>query len=253
MQNLKRLTVFFLFLSSILTFSVGANENKAVDIQVVTELLPPYQITDAEGKPTGYAVDFVEKLLEEANVDASIEIYPWSRTYKIASKQKNVIIFSLARTHERESKFNWIGEIYKERYTFLKLKGNNSVKVKSLDEAKKYSVTVAEDSVGDHMLTKMGFSQLDKTSGFDQCIKMVVNKRTDLILASTYALRHSLTPSELTSDKLEIVYQFTSNSSGLYVAMSQGSDPNLVSQFKTAFEKLKKQGTLNKLREKWNI
>jgi len=159
----------------------------------------------------------------------------------------------LARRPERESNFIWIGEIHRESYTLLKLKSNHEIKIESIEDAKNFSITIPQDSVGDHLLTKLGFNNLEKTSGFDQCIKMVLTKRVDLLLASDYALNHTMTSPEFTSKDLQVAFEFDEHSSGLYIAMSAGSDPVIVDRLTKAFNKLYKQGLLNQLKAKWKI
>ena len=248
----------FLLLSFVL---VSANLNaqaptikKDIHLSIATELLPPYQFVDAHGNITGYAVDFVEAILDDLGIQDKIQMYPWARTYKLATSRKNVLIFSIAKTPERESMFHWIGELHQERYSFFTLKTNEHIQVQSLEDAKAYNIAVTRSSVADHMLSKLGFTQLEKTDSFGQCLIMLIKKHSDLILASDYALNHKYTTRELSSDALKLIYNMDDiYSSGLFLAMSADSDPVIINKLRQSFKKLKDNGEMDRLKIKWDI
>ncbi|TQV72777.1 amino acid ABC transporter substrate-binding protein [Aliikangiella marina] len=251
---MKRLAIIIFAILNLSCFAKFTfSKESDVKLKVVTELLAPYQTIDKAGNLSGYAVEIVEALLADANITAEIEMFPWARTFKIASEDKNVLIFTLARHPERESHFLWLGQIHQETYTLLKIKQNSAVSINSIDDAKRYAITIPEDSVGDHLLTQLGFTNLERTSGFEQCIKMVLTGRADLVLASDYALRHDMTTPEYTSKNLTVAFEMSGQSSGLYIAMSKDSSPQLVKKLTNSFRRLQAEGLIDSLKSKWKI
>jgi len=246
------LTLASLLLSAPLLKS-SENLTDFPEVNIITEQLPPYQFIDDNNRIQGYSVELVKEILDEAGINQSIQLYPWARTYKLATTRKNVIVFSLARIPDRESKFIWIGQLHEETYNFLTAKTNKDLRIKSLDEAKKYSIAVTRSSVADHLLTRLGFEHLEKTASFDQCIAMVIKNRIDLILASKHAIKYRVTNSKLVLENLISVFELKGHSTGLYLAMSADSDPQLVDKLKTAFETIKSRGTIEKLKRQWEI
>ena len=67
------------FLTLLSFASFGANH-----ISVVTEDWPPYNYLDENGEMTGYSTKVVKKVLEKANVQYDIRLYPWARSYEMA-------------------------------------------------------------------------------------------------------------------------------------------------------------------------
>lgn len=93
--------LFFYLLSS----QVNAN-----DILVVTENFPPYQFKEA-GHVKGKATKVVTKILDESGLDYKIELINWSEAMFLVENRNDVLIYSLTRSAERESKFKWISKI----------------------------------------------------------------------------------------------------------------------------------------------
>src|ERR1039457_4975179 len=70
-----------------------------------------------EGKVAGPATEVVELTLRKAGfAEYQIKLYPWARSYDMALKEPNVLIYLIARTPARESLFKWAGEIMKVQF-----------------------------------------------------------------------------------------------------------------------------------------
>ena len=78
--------------------------------QIMTADFPPY-VYEEDGQMKGLATEFVQAVLEDLEMEADITLYPWKRAYDIATKEKNVLIYTLARIPAREGKFHFIGEV----------------------------------------------------------------------------------------------------------------------------------------------
>jgi polar amino acid transport system substrate-binding protein len=245
-----RLVLLFIIVGLVNTATIAA---EIPSFSVATELLPPYQYIDDQGNMTGYAVELVQAILDDLESSEEIWMYPWARTYKLATSRKNVLVFSLARTPERESLFHWIGEIHHENYTLFALKSNQEINVNSLEDATTYNVAVTRSSVAEHILTRLGFNSLEKTDSFEQCITMLLRKNSDLILASDYALKHQHFTQRISTDEIRRVYSLDGYSSGLYLAMSEDSDQALIDKLRASFQKFEKNGTIARLKLKWKL
>ena len=128
-------------------------------IQVVTETTP-YTYLKGD-RVIGAATEVVEKTLQSAGLtDFKIKIYPWARAYDMALKEPDVLIYLIARTPVREPQFKWAGEIMKIQYHLYRLRVRTEVDVKTLDEAKKYTIGVMRDDVRHQYLQSKGFTRL---------------------------------------------------------------------------------------------
>lgn len=140
----------------VLMASLAVSAVQAETIQVVTEELPPYNMT-VDGRLTGMGTEVVEAMLERAGLSASVQSMPWARAYDLALHSDNVLIYSLARIPQREALFQWVGPIAPTRWSMYAL-ASKPIKLASLDEAKAYQNGVVKQDVGELYLLSHGFT-----------------------------------------------------------------------------------------------
>ena len=134
------------------------------EIKIYTEEKPPNNFEGKNSKVTGISTEIVEEIFKKAKIKYSIEILPWARALDTASKRKDIGLYSLARTHDREDSFYWIGPLIKNDWTFFTRK-NSKIKIQKLDDAKKYLVGVYKQSALSNYLLENGFKP-DKNLDF---------------------------------------------------------------------------------------
>ena len=69
------LSIFFI------SFLCNAVQIPKYDVNVVTEILDPYQMYNDEGQLDGLSTDIVKALFKQANAKANIKVMPWPRAY----------------------------------------------------------------------------------------------------------------------------------------------------------------------------
>lgn len=117
------------FLLCLSCFSSVAKDS----LRIVTEEWPPYNYTNDNGKVVGAATAKVRWILEQADIDYTLESYPWARAIDLASSKKNVAIFSVYRTQVREPQFKWVCPLISPVPTFIfKLKARTDLNVVTL-------------------------------------------------------------------------------------------------------------------------
>ena len=100
MKNFFFLVIFFCF-------------GYAQELHIYTEELPPYNYTK-NGEIVGVSTVFLQHIMKEYGEElkkGDIRIGSWSRGYEEALKDKKSMIYSTARTKEREKLFAWVGPI----------------------------------------------------------------------------------------------------------------------------------------------
>jgi len=226
----------------------------AETITVVTEHLPPFQfVADGELKG-GIATEVVQALLKEAGFMSKIEVFPWARAYKMAQEKKNVLIFSLARSPQRETEFKWVGAIYPLEDYFWALEQRQDIAIDKLDAAKRYLVGVPRDDNQHQFLLEQGFTSpqnLYLLASWSQAIKMLYAKRLDLIVGSPLLVSYNTKLLGLDSVRLKSVYKLPKSSEVLYIAFSKTTSDELVEKFCRAYEAIKRNGTYDAIIKKW--
>ncbi|WP_462379775.1 substrate-binding periplasmic protein [Pseudomonas sp. Marseille-QA0892] len=128
---------------------------QAHSIQIVTEELPPYNMT-VDGKLTGMSTEVVKAVLADVGIDATFQAMPWARAYDTALHGENVMIYSIARTPERESQFKWVGMVAPMRW-YLYSAASRPLALQTLDQAMPYQIATVKQDVGEQYLTERGF------------------------------------------------------------------------------------------------
>jgi hypothetical protein len=84
-----------------------------------------HKIENLKGPVTSAVKDFLDK----KGLAYKIETMVWGRAYNLAKLEKNILIYPLSRTKERETTFQWIKEISKQEYNLI---GRSSISPNTL-------------------------------------------------------------------------------------------------------------------------
>lgn len=165
-------------------------------LTVVTEDWPPYNYVDPRGKVVGSVTEQVERILQTAGVDYSLSVFPWARSYQMAQEQPNVLLFSVLRTPERETLFDWYCPIHRPiPMHFYRLTRNDKIVVNSIEDVKTYRVGVPRGDWNETYLLAQGFVEgknLDVTASNMVNLQTLIAGRIDLILDAEDAIHRRL-------------------------------------------------------------
>jgi polar amino acid transport system substrate-binding protein len=222
----------------------------AQSLRIVTEEFAPYNFqVDSEAR--GLSSEIVKAVLKQANLQASIEFYPWARAYEIANTEKNTLIYSIARIPEREAAFHWVGAIAPYKTSLYKLKANKFIQVDSINQAKKYQIGVSLNDVTVAYLQRHEFDSLKTVSSDVLNIRLLANNRIDLIAYDEASFAHTLQKEGLDASLFERAFRLDELSNQLYMAFSLGSDAALVIAFKEGLAAIKMNGIYDKIQLKY--
>ena len=240
---------FYLILN-IFLFFVCTKVFATDTIKVVTEELPPYNyIENKEIK--GISTAIVREVLKRSDIDATFKIYPWPRAYKMALNLPNILIYSIAKSEQREKLFQWVRPIINYSVYLYALK-NSNVEVSNLEEAKKYRIGVINEDISSQYLLKNGFEKDKQLIVFFDREKMVqdlFNNKLDFVclgeLVASSIIRNS-GPS-CNPEYVRKVFRLDLGRK-LYMAFSRWTDKSLVSRCQNVFDQMVKDGTYDRLK-----
>ncbi len=220
----------------------------AQTVQVVTEASAYVHLVD--GRAAGPATELTDKVLQLAGVkDYRINVYPWARSYEMAQTEPNVLIYLLARTPERETMFQWVGEYTQIRYALYKLRARADVNGTTLAAARNQVVGVMREDLRHQYLRKQGFTRLVLSSGGAENFSQLVNGQVDLIPMSDAGAVNYCREFKVDCNTLEKQLPLEEVNVGLYMAYSKGTTPELVKRTTAAFDQLRANGTVRRLME----
>ena len=249
MRGLASLIGFFMLTFVAVSGDDAFGDNDSVPkLTVVTEDFPPYNYL-VKKQPSGLAVEVLQAVLAELQLQPEIQFLPWARAYRKALTQPNVLIFSIARIPEREAQFHWIGEVAPYRTALYKL-ARNPIRIKSLEEAKQYDVGVSQEDVIYTFLKSEGFTRLDVIGSDLLNIRKLKYKRVPLIAYDEAAFNFAM-KTDRNPDTFERVLNIEPLSGSLFMALSLDSDPELIAGFTAALAKIKAEGRYEKIFERY--
>lgn len=231
--------------------SIANSEN--LQINVVTELLEPYQIENQDGTLGGFSTEVIDALFKQASCHANIRVLPWARAYEVARSTPNTMIYSIAHTKARDSLFHWVGSLKKENLYFWGLKSKFPNSIDSIEQLQNEKVAASRLSNVAHYLQENHFSNIYELIKEDQNMLMLFRGRVDLIVATELTLRTRAKKLGLDFHKMKKIKEVTELNNDLSIAFSKSTNPQLVSHFKQTFNAIKHDGVIEKIKAKWNI
>lgn len=234
-SHFKQLVIIFTF--SVLPIGLAL----ANSLSVVTE---ESSLQYSKGnKVVGPATELVKAVLKQAEIDGNFRIYPWPRAYKLAQTKSNVLIYSMARTPQREKQFKWVGEVIPLDYQFFKLKSKQSINPKEFTDTKSYRIGTIKDGAIHNFLKKNSFRNISTASNEGAYIKMFMAGRVDMIIVNKSSLRKRCAVFKIDCSLIEPVLPIPQISTGLYIAVSKQTDDTIHQKLVNAYNKVKEHGT----------
>jgi len=221
-------------------------------ILAVTEEFAPFNYTE-NGKVTGYSTRLVEEMFRRAGLAYELNSYPWSRTYKLAQTLPNVVIFTMARTPEREKEFQWIGALAKRKLYLYKLASRKDIQVEGIADAKKYWTSANRDDAAEKLLIGLGFSydkNLDLSPSDVSSLNKLLAGRVDFITGSDYTVGYLLQKEGIDASRLQRSIALVDQGE-YFVAASKNTSPEIVRRLRAAYEQMEKEGVIRSMQPKF--
>lgn len=225
-------------------------------LQVVSEELPPYNMT-LGGKVSGFSTEVVQAALKDMGLEPRIQMMPWARAYDLAMHGENVMIYSIARTPDREALFQWAGPIAPARW-FLFSTAAKPVHLHSLQQAldQRYQIATVHQDVGEQYLRSRHFEvgqTLQQSSHYALNYQKLKQGHVTLWisddLSATYTVRSlGENPGQTLYRSLELAEMGPSDFS---VAFSLATPAQTVERFRAALQQLRADGRYAAIQRRW--
>ncbi|WP_286263566.1 substrate-binding periplasmic protein [Thalassotalea atypica] len=214
---------------------------KDVNIEAVTEEAFPLQYSvDANIK--GPAAELVKRVLEEADLSYRMTAMPWARAYEVAKFKPNTLIFSMARTQEREHSFHWVGEVIRLEYYFFTTREFAASNAINLDTIKSFRLGAIRNTASLEHLYQQGFKYVSPVSNPDQNYEKLLTNRIDLFPASRSIFKASCENVRLDCDRFIPVMPLDMPPLSLYFALSKNTPQAMVDRITKAYQRVKARG-----------
>ena len=238
-----------LFILVALVFLASVQAALSAELTILTENLPPLNYVE-DGVLVGPSVDIVREIQRRVGSDDEIKVYPWARAYKMALEEENVVLFGMTHTEVRDDQFKWIGPLATKRDILVAKKGSG-IRINSLEDAKKVKrIGTLRDDTRERLLKRQGFTNLEPVSDEQMNARKLVLGRIDLW---TYKIPGLRTVCDLAGvDYKEIEEIYSLREINVDIAFSKKTSDTIVQKCKNAFNAMVADGTLMKIRKRWN-
>lgn len=213
---------------------------KTPPLLVVTEDLWPFNYIE-NNEIKGSTTILVKRIFEQADMDYTLALLPWARSYKMALTRPNVLIYTINKTPERSGKFHWVTQIpVKVESNFYAL-SRSPLANKQPSSLKELRIAALIESVNDDFLNRNEFNNISRVSKISQSVGMLKRQRVDLIISSENAILPALKNHNMKrSDIMKIGTAFSSKPA---IALSLATPQSTVNKLrKAALELEEKEG-----------
>ncbi|MEF2144709.1 MAG: transporter substrate-binding domain-containing protein [Desulfovibrionaceae bacterium] len=239
----RMLLCLVLLLCAALPLSAASQE-----LRVVTENWPPYNYLE-DGVVTGCSTQVVRAVLEEAGLHADIELLPWARAYLVAQSLPNVLIYTIARTPEREEFFHWIGPMGHRRVHFFRQASGPEFVVNGPEDIRDHVLGLVRGDFSHQYCQSLGLEEGEHyilAGSVEQSLEMLLAGRVSLISGTDEVMAQLLRDRGLEPETVVPVFELPGES-GYYMALSKGSDEDVLAALQEAFARLEALGEVQRL------
>ena len=230
------------------TFSVKADLGK---LEYVTEEYPPYNFSDAQGQPTGLAVDLLQMIWQHSGMTPQpVRILPWARGYYLLTQKPNVVLFATARTEARDPLFKWACPIGYAEIVLMGL-ASHPLKLTRLEDAQQHTIGAVRADVGEQLLLNSGFDEqkIMTANRLPQALRMLTSGRVDLISSNKATLMDLIQAQQLDPAQFEVRWVLSSEQ--FCFAFSHPVDDALVKEFQHGLTQVLASSEFQRIQHKY--
>lgn len=210
------------------------------ELAYVSEEYYPFNYTE-KGETRGVSVDLLRLVWKELGEEEhAIRMLPWARAYDRGCNVSNTVLFSMARTPQRENLFRWAGPIATVRFVLI-AKKSSRIRLDHLDDledGKAYRIGTLRNDITHALLrAHCGQSKVEPLADMRQNILKLVDDRLDMVAYEEaswrkLAMRHGLSP-----DDYETVLVL--REAPVFYAFHRDIPPDAYRDFQRALERVK--------------
>jgi polar amino acid transport system substrate-binding protein len=225
----------------------GAADEPA-SVRVVTELLPPYNFQE-DGVVKGASTAVVRAVLERAGLRYTLEVQPWARALDTVLHERNTLIYSIARTEEREKQLVWLGKLCDRRLALFCSRERRDLLGRQLKELPDATFAVIQGDASLDLLKKLGIPaaklHVMRDARSPTAAAHVLEGRSDFFVSNPLRFEAGVRGTELEGrfQQHSVLWE----GDGYYLAANTASDASIVARVRDAFAALHASGTVKTL------
>ncbi len=238
LKYLRFTLVLLLAMAMVMLPSLAVSSDVSVaDLDYMTEQYFPYNFEDQEGV-RGVSVEVLRLIWAELGEQQQpVEVLPWARGYALVQHNPTGVLFSMARTPEREDMFGWVGPIASARFVLV-AKKSRGLEIATFDELRGYSIGTLIDDITDILLKDIKpYTRVEPVASVELNLKMLEHDRIDLMAHDELSLKRLMLERGYDLEEYETVFVLKETS--VYYAFNKNVPAQLLERFQTALDAIK--------------
>lgn len=204
----------------------------------MTEEYYPYNFLE-DGVVQGISVDILDEVFTDLNTDISrdqVILSTWEDGYQKALSIPGYVIFSTARTPEREEKFHWAGPVARSR-NVLFMQSDDGIPTE--DDLLQLSIgAITDDIAGDDLLA-LGYERITYATGAEELISALERGEIDAWAYAEYPGIRLIGMHARNPESIIIAYPLTTHD--YYVAFNRETPEPLIQAFQQALDRIQSE------------
>ncbi|HEY9105991.1 MAG TPA: transporter substrate-binding domain-containing protein [Roseateles sp.] len=209
--------------------------------------LPPFAWR-ASGVAQGYAQELAQQMAQQLGRPGEVSYYPWARAVRMVERGDHFGIFPLARTPDREKRFQWLVPLMTVRYALVTLASERRL---SLAELRPLRVGVLRGSPIISNLRAEHFTKIVEGTDYKDLLRMLIAGTLDVIYAGAPMLGAAM--DAYGHPRSRFTTHQTLGAAELYMAASAGLSAEEAQRWQRAYQQLEKDGSVERLRRRYGL
>jgi len=249
-----RLCFIVVCIMALLSAPALAQNEPLPSLTVLTEDWPPYQYID-NGEIKGFSVDVLAAVFNQAGFPQQkkdFQMVPWARGINKLNTQKNTVLFLMARTKSRDSRYKWVGPL-SHNISYIIARHGNKLDISNKKNLEKYTAGAINGDISEGYLMELGFTDknISRTVNSDSLALMLYYGRIDLIVDNWPNFQSTVNSASLNIGDFDVIG--IANKDDMSYAFSIDTPDWIIERLQAAFNKLVADGTVDAIRRKYRI
>lgn len=220
----------------------------AGELRMLTDNHPPLHFQQGE-RMAGFGVDVVEALAQRSGDRIQVQQRPMLRALRDASEDADTAVFTILRTAERETRYQWVGPLMQTE-TALYTRSSDDTTVSDLRQTRG-QIAVPRKWLVYSVLRQQGLDNLWGVDSPEIMMRLLQIGRVQYVVADTMSVGTFAAEQGMALEQLR--YQIPLMQQDAYIAFSPKVDPAQVARWQQALEAMEQDGSLQQLKQRWNI
>lgn len=246
LRTISLAAIQLFFMLTFLVYMVSAE-----DLTIYTENYAPFNYEE-NGVVKGLNVELLIEVLKRANIDKTpddIILTSWARGYKETQRRKNSLLFTAARTPQREKLFKWVGPIGASHMALI-ARTNRNIDLKS-NGFNAYKYASMKDVRGEQALLTAGTkpNNILHVNSTQSAAHLLARGRVDAWAYDRIVSFWVLQTLGYDPKNFKVIHSF--NRYNHYFAFNKDTNSNLIERLQHALDTIQEDGTHAALIEKY--